>query len=113
MNQLVLGASIPFAAALVVYAARGCRATVRWLVLTPLLTAAGALWAVVPDLPRLAGRHGLYLRLTHDPRMDVFFWHYTIDKLESDTIWYTPVFVLILCALLFIAWRQLSLAEET
>jgi hypothetical protein len=112
MNQLVLGASIPLAAALLVYLLRGGRAGPAWLIATPLFAAAGALWAVVPDLPRLAGRYALYHRLARDPRMDIFFWHYTIDHLERDTVWYAPVFVVLAGVLLLIAWRELRRAES-
>ena len=80
--------------------------------ITPLVAAAGALWAVVPDLPRLAGRNALYTRLAKDPRMDIFFWHYTVDKIETDTVWFTALFMLMLWMLLYAAWRELRRSEQ-
>jgi len=112
MNQLLLGAAIgcvPFA---VWYALRRFRASPAMLIFAPLAMAAGALWAVAPDLPRLLGQHALYHRWARDPRTDIFFWHYTIDRLESDSSLYHAGLTLLGAALLTIAWRELRRAEE-
>lgn len=112
MNHILVGASIPFAVACVWYAARRGRTSLRFLVLVPCTMALGALWAIVPDLPRLVGRVALHQRLTADPRCDLFFWHHTLDRIETNSIWTTPVFVLMLLGLLFAGWRTLRAAER-
>lgn len=89
MNHALYGASIPFAIALVIYALRRGRASLTFLVLTPLAMAAMAFWASAPDLPRAIGMQDLYLRLSMDPRIDIFLWHYSIDQLETSTAWYS------------------------
>lgn len=112
MNQFVMGASLPLAAAAVWYAVRGFRAGLPLLLATPAAMLAFGLWAVAPDLPRLAGLSGLYLRLAQDPRMDLFLWHYTIDRWEGDTPWPAAVFVLLCAALMGAAWRELRRIER-
>lgn len=112
MNQLLLGASIPFAIACVWYCCRRFRAGFVMLVMTPLWMLIGALWAVAPDLPRLFGRHALYDRLSRDPRMDIFFWHYTIDQMESDSSLYHVGLIVMGILLLAAAWRELRIKEE-
>lgn len=113
MNQAVLGAAIPFLVAALAYAVRGGRASWALLVATPIGMAAGALWAVAPDIPRALGLSQLYLRLAQDPRMDVFFWHYTIDRIETDsTLWNVGV-IIMAAALLVAAWRELAHREAS
>lgn len=112
MNQILLGSAIVFLPAAALYALRGCHASLRMLVWTPLLMAAGSLWAIAPDLPRLVGWYDLYHRLALDPRMNVFFWHYSIDQVEIDALWYLPAGVLMLAGLLLAAWRELYLLEK-
>jgi hypothetical protein len=112
MNQLFLGAVVPLIVAGVVYILRGCRASVLFLILTPLAMMCSALWAVVPDLPRLVGLHGLYMRLANDPRMDVFYWHYTIDQIETDSRWWAVGIVLLAACLLAVALRELAATER-
>jgi hypothetical protein len=111
MNQIALGSSIPFLLFVLFYLARGRRAPFALLLLTPALMALGALWAVVPDIPRLLGYRDLYLRWMRDPRMDIFFFHHTIDNLESDSPWWGGVVVAMALVLLLIALRELHLAE--
>ena len=112
MNQLLLGASIPFTVAVMIYFARGRRAGLTLLTLTPLVMTLSALWAVVPDLPRLLGRHALYQRLSQDPRMDIFWWHFTIDKTEADSSWYAVGIALMAVGLMAEAIRQLFREEN-
>jgi hypothetical protein len=112
MNQLLLGASIPFIIGVTIYVARRCRATLTMLILVPLLMGIGSIWAIVPDLPRFIGKTGLYHQLAKDPRCDIFFWHYTIDKHELYSPLYPLAIVLILAALLFAAFRELTLSER-
>lgn len=111
MNQLLLGAFIPFAVAALVYACRGFRASLALLTVTPVAMLATAAWAVAPDLPRFIGRHDWYLRLARDSRIDIFLWHYTIDGLEVDSPWYAAGVALLFAALLAVAWRELRRTE--
>jgi hypothetical protein len=113
MNQLLIGAAFPFSIALIVYLARRARAGVAALVLTPLAMGLCALWAVVPDLPRLLGMHDLYFRLANDPRTNMFFWHYSIDRIEIDSSLYHAGLLLMACGLLAAAWRELYLRERS
>jgi len=83
------------------------------LILGPALMGLGALWAVVPDLPRFFGFYELYHRLARDPRTDIFFWHYTIDGIEGESPWFVALLVLMLAAILFAAWRELYLLEKS
>lgn len=112
MNHLLLGASFPFAVAAVIYVLRGCRASLTMLVVTPIAMALCALWAEVPDVPRLLGWQDLYLRLSIDPRMNLFFWHYHIDQIETDSSWYAVGVALLAAIVMAAALRQLYLEER-
>lgn len=112
MNHLVLGASIPFAVGAVIFFVRGMRAGFVTLLLTPVLMAGFALWALVPDVPRVLGWMDLYHRLDKDPRCNVFLWHHSIDKVETASPWYAMLLVAMLVSLLFVAWRELCRAER-
>ena len=94
LNQLLIGASFPFAVALLLYIVRRGRASWAMLIWFPVLTVASAVWAIVPDIPRFLGMSNLYLRLSHDPRCDLFYWHYTIDLAEHDSPLYAVGFML-------------------
>lgn len=113
MNQLALGASFPFVVAAIIYARRKFRCSMRMLVLTPLLMGLAALWAVIPDIPRLMGREALYHRLARDPRADIFFWHYSIDLAEADSPLYSVILVMMFVCVFAAAWRELRLLEES
>jgi hypothetical protein len=117
MHQLILGALIPLALALVITLCRRCRAPMWLLMLTPPAMGFGAIWAVAPDIPRLIGWHSLYQRLASDPRSDIFFWHYSIDQIEAAHLdamapIFNACFALLVAALLAAAWRELHLAEQ-
>ena len=112
MNQLLLGASIPFVIAAVIYSLHGFRAGFRLLVITPIAMMIMALWAVGPDLTRLVGATDLYLKLSEDPRMNIFLWHYSIDQVEVDSPWYAAGFVVMYACLLAAAWRELRIFEK-
>ncbi|NQT93338.1 MAG: hypothetical protein HQ559_11305 [Lentisphaerae bacterium] len=111
MNQLILGAALPFAVSAAFYCRARFRASMRWLLLCPLSMLAGAAWAVLPDVPRLLGMSGLYFRLSRAPWTDVFFFHYTIDRAEVDSPLYVVGAVVMACCLLLAAWRELALRE--
>ena len=112
MNQILLGALLPFLVSAVLFARSKCRASMAMLVLTPVLMVLGSVWAIVPDLPRVFGHYNLYHRLSMDPRMNIFFWHYTIDQVESDLLPYHAGIVVMFILLLAAAWRELYLRES-
>ena len=117
MNQIFLGAAIPFCILAAIYALRKGRVGFRFLCCAPLLMTAGALWAIAPDIPRVLGvwspaMRALYDRLAADPRMNVFLWHYTIDQIETDTLPYHIGVALMAVALLAAAWRTIRRIED-
>jgi hypothetical protein len=76
----------------------------------------GSIWAVAPDIPRIIGWHSLYQRL-QIPAANIFFWHYSIDRMEAahlDAM--APIFnviaLLLPLILLGMAWRELYLTEK-
>lgn len=87
MNHIAMGALVPWLLMLSWWSYKRARVSVLFFLIMPLLTAAAALWAVAPDLPRLAGMNDLYLELSRDPRMNIFLWHYTIDLYEDHLFW--------------------------
>ncbi|HAS81370.1 MAG TPA: hypothetical protein DCS43_01510 [Verrucomicrobia bacterium] len=116
LHQPLLGAAIPLLIAAIIYACKRGRASLGMLLLTPIAMVIGAVWAIIPDLPRLMGAHGLYRRLATDPRTDIFLWHYTIDQLEAATLdrlapLFNVAFALLLGILLAAAWRELRRRE--
>ncbi|MCK5528147.1 MAG: hypothetical protein KAI74_00575 [Kiritimatiellae bacterium] len=111
MNQILLGTSIPFAIICIWYAIKKFRASILMLIMTPFWLALGAVWAILPDIPRILGLHDLYWRMATDPRTDIFFWHYTIDKTETDSSLYHVGLLLIGILLIAAAWRELKLRE--
>ncbi len=113
MNQLLLGASFPFAAAVVYYLFKKCRASFRALLLFPSLMLLSMLWAIAPDLPRLFGHRDLYYRLATDPRCNIFYWHYSIDLAETDSPLYALGFALIAACMLLAVWREIRAEERT
>ena len=110
MNHALYGAAIPFLVAAMVYAVRR-RAGLGFLTFVPALMALGAIWASAPDIPRALGMHDLYMRLAVDPRMDVFFWHYSIDQVETESSWYAVGLVVMAAALILAALRELRRKE--
>jgi len=112
MNQIVIGAAIPYLVGALIFFVRKARASMTLLVFAPLAMAACAIWAVAPDMPRALGMDGLYGRLANDPRTNIFFMHYTIDKLETDSILYTVAAVLMAISVFVVAWREVWLTER-
>ncbi len=111
MNHALLGASFPFVLGLIWYLRRRGRASLTMLVWIPLTMVACALWASLPDLPRLFGMHSLYLNLALDPRINIFFWHYTLDQIETDSSWYAAGVFLLGLAVMLAALRELKKKE--
>jgi hypothetical protein len=117
MHQPILGAAIPLSFALAFYLCRRCRAPLWLLIATPLAMVLGAIWAVMPDIPRLIGWQSLYATLASDPRSNIFFWHYSIDQIEAAhldamTPLFNTAFALLVAALLAAAWGELRRAEQ-
>ena len=111
MDQILFGSAFPFVIAVMWYAARGCRASPRFLVVTPVAMVLSAVWAVVPDIPRLLGFHDLYMRMAADPRCDIFLWHYTIDQIEPESSWFAAGGVVMAAGLLVVGLRELFKTE--
>lgn len=111
MNHVLLGASLPLAVAVLLYVRAGWRASNRLLIAGPLAMGLFGAWAIVPDIPRALGLDGLYHRMRVEPLCDVFFFHYSIDKVESDSPLYAVGFVVVAVAVLYAAWRELALRE--
>ena len=112
MNQIVIGAAVPYLVSALIYAVHKARASYVLLVAAPVSMALCAIWAVVPDIPRALRMDGLYHRLAGDPRINIFFMHYTIDHMESDSILYTVAAVLMALSLFAVAWREVRLRER-
>jgi len=112
MNHMLLGAAIPFLVGLIIYIHRGLRISLPALIILPLSMCLTMTWAVAPDLPRLFGLMGLYNRLNIDPRCNIFFWHYSIDKVETSSPIYPLLFVSMWALLLLIAWQELKQRER-
>ena len=112
MNQIVMGASLPFMLAALIYLVLRGRVGLAWLILTPGAMIVCAVWAIVPDIPRLLGMHELYTKMAHDPRTDIFMWHYTIDRIEQDSPLFLIGFVTMALSLIIVAWRELHYRES-
>ncbi len=113
MNQLLLGASFPFAAGVIYYLLRRRRASFSALVVLPGIMLFSMLWAIVPDLPRVFGYQKLYHQLANNPRCNIFYWHYSIDLIESDSPFYSLGFALMALCMLFAVWREIHLKETS
>ena len=112
MNQIVIGAAAPYLVSALIYVIHKRRASLRMLIGAPVSMALCAIWAVVPDIPRALRMDGLYHRMAGDPRINIFFMHYTIDQMESDSVLYTVAFVLMALSLFAVAWREVWLRER-
>ncbi len=112
MNHLAVGAAIPFLIGLLFYIRARGRASLRLLVGTPAAMFACATWAVLPDLPRTFGFSGYDTTLNMNPKIDIFFWHYTINLYEGHTEAAANIaFALMLAGLFLAAWRELHCLE--
>jgi hypothetical protein len=113
VNHLLVGAGIPFLIAAFAYLFSRGRASRAMLLLTPAGMFLGATWAVLPDLPRTFGWAGFDSRISMNPAIDIFFWHYTINLHESSSPWFNVGFVAMLLGLFWAAWRELRRLEST
>jgi hypothetical protein len=112
VNHVLIGAAIPLLVCGILYAARGGRASLRLLVVGPIVMGCSGAWAVVPDMPRAIGDLQWYQRIHHSKPCNVFWFHCAIDKVETDTPLYAVGFVTVAALLLFVAWRELRRAER-
>lgn len=113
MNHALYGATIPFLVGIAVYLTRRCRASLTMLVVLPCAMTLLALWASAPDIPRALGFHDFYLKLSFDPRINVFLWHYTIDQHEVESSWYAVGIAIEAATLLGMAVRELFNKEPS
>ncbi|MDA0578131.1 MAG: hypothetical protein O3B24_08530 [Verrucomicrobia bacterium] len=113
MNHLFVGAVFPFVISILIYAARRGRASINFLILTPLAMLVCATWAVLPDLPRTFGLAGFDQSISMNPIIDIFFWHYTLNLHESYSPWFNLGFVAMLATLFWAAWRELRRLETS
>ena len=112
MNEVLIGAALPFVVCAILYAARRGRASLRLLVLGPIAMGLSGAWAVVPDMPRLVGDLDGYFALHHHPSCNVFWFHCAIDKVETDSPLYSVGFVVVGALLLVVAGRELRRLES-
>jgi hypothetical protein len=112
MNEVLIGASLPFAITFVLYVVRGFRASNRMLVWGPVAMGLSGAWAVVPDMPRLWGDLELYNELHHHPQCWVWYFHCQIDRVETDSPIWSVGFVAVGVLLLVAAWRELLCRER-
>lgn len=113
MNHIFLGSAVPFLIAMIIFLLRRGRTNATYWVLTPLAMAMGAAWACLPDVPRLLGMYDLYMRMAEDPHSDIFFWHYSIDRVETDTPLYLVTVAGMAICLLIGIWREVRLRETS
>jgi len=111
MNQVFLGAVIPYGVILLLYWRRSCRASFSMLIAAPLITVLSALWAVVPDIPRILGMPELYETLARARWTNIFYFHHAIDMVEPDVSGYLYGIAVIALSYMAAAWRELLLEE--
>jgi hypothetical protein len=112
MTHVLIGAALPLAVCAVIYLARGRRASLRLLIVGPLVAGVSGAWAVVPDLPRALGSVDRYFAWHHASWCNVFWGHCWIDRGEVDRPWYPLAFIAVGVVLLAVAWRELARAER-
>lgn len=117
MHQPLLGALIPLIICLFIYVRRHQRLGIVGLLIMPTAMLTGAIWAIIPDLPRLIGWSSLYHQLAQARWTNIFFAHYTIDQIETTTLdTWTPLintlFAIIVLIPMLIAWRELHTREH-
>ena len=112
MNHVLLGAAIPLLVCAAIFVARGRRASLRLLVVGPLVAGLSGAWAVVPDMPRAFGDADRYFHMHHVSWCNVFWGHCWIDRGEIDRPWYPLAFVAVGVVLLVVALRELWLVER-
>ena len=118
MHQPLFGAILPVLFAAALYLARGRQASLRMLICTPIAMLVCALWAIVPDLPKLVGNMDLYYQLHRTAWSNIFFLHIWIDAIEGTWLEpYNPIFntlfTIIIALPMLAAWRELRLLETS
>lgn len=118
MNHLAMGALLPWLLAVAWWLWRRALVSTFFFIITPAAMTAGALWAVVPDIPRLYGNHRLYFEMHRDPHSDIYLWHYTIDLLENHVFllsvpFWAPILALMVASMPTMALLSLHRKEQT
>lgn len=108
MLHLLLGMAPAYVLGLLVYMRCGRQASTNLLLLTPLWMAAGAAWAVAPDIPRLFRQARIYNILHQDTVTNVFLFHFNIDQIESYSSWHAMLVLFMLTSLLLAAYQELK-----
>lgn len=117
MHQPLFGAIFPVIIAAILFCTRGKRASLAMLIVTPVAMLGCAVWAVMPDLPKLLGQMDLYYRMHNTAWSNLFFLHLWIDAIE-DTWFdpYTPIFnslfTIIVALPMIAAWYELHQREH-
>ncbi|MFU8780705.1 MAG: hypothetical protein ACNA71_06735 [Kiritimatiellia bacterium] len=117
MHQPLFGAIFPVIIAAILYFKRDRRASLHMLVITPLAMLACAIWAGVPDLPKLIRNMDLYYQLHQSAWSNIFFLHRWIDAIEGTWLDpYTPIFntifTIVVALPMLAAWRELHQREK-
>ena len=118
MNHLAIGALLPWLLAVGWWLSRKALVSPWFFVIFPLLMTAGAIWAVVPDIPRLLGNSELYFTMHRDPQSNIYLWHYTIDLLQYDVLllsipFWTPVLAAMVASMPIMALLTLRRRETS
>jgi hypothetical protein len=110
----MLGAALPLLVSAIWYWRRGGRASVRFLIVSPMAMLASGLWAVVPDMPRLWGDVQLYHRLHYKSWANIFWGHQWIDFTPAVDEWkgYPLVFMAFCGVILAAVLRELRMSER-
>ena len=112
MNHVVIGACLPYLFALILYARNRARMSLAGLAIFPALMAAGGIWAVIPDIPRVIGWSRKYQEMADDPGSDLFFWHYSLDATEGASPIWPLIYVTMLASILIAIWREIHIRER-
>ena len=115
MNHVVIGAALPFAICVLLYARAGGRASGRLLVLGPIAMLASGTLAVFPDLPRALHDTDRYFAWHQAAWCNVSWGHCWIDAHPESEDWlgWTVLGVLLGAAVLGAAYRELRRREAT
>lgn len=96
MNQFVIG-MIPFFLIMIIrFFLKRFKLEIKELILHLSLMLLSGLWAIIPDLPRVIGMNKLYIKLSKTEWINIFWFHYSIDKAESGNFIYAYfIFIII------------------
>jgi hypothetical protein len=114
VNEVLVGAALPFVVWLAIYLARGARAGWKLLVLGPLAMLVSGVVAVIPDLPRLLHDNDRYFAWHKSDWCNLAWGHCWIDARPGlDDWWGGPAIAFLVGAMVLgAAYRELWLAER-